>query len=410
MMNRRFVLKTGGAVALASSIGPWPIARAADTLTVAAYGGEFEDIFRRTVMDPFEKKFSCKIIYDNSNSQTGMYAKMRAGRGTANFDIAAEMAAGQIILGAKEKLLEEITEKQVPNLKYVWDVSRKIIPPYGIVQNYQYLALIWNKNKIKPPTSWLDYWQAQKVYGEDIKGRVLSHGMSNYELAAYALIMGAKATGGDERHMDNAWDMLKALHPYFGPVVDTSAAAVPYMENSEVWIGPYWSARSVYYIKRGLPIAHDHPQGGHHLPRHHLRRPDRLQKQTARLRIHELPPGPRDPARLLPRIQHQPRPPRHHRLARRLRRPASHHARSHGQDDLPRPRIPGRPAARLDRKMARHHGQLTRHCEERSDEAMTPPPPTPPRNSNGTHPKCAPNPGPRCSSPGSPPSTSSSAS
>ncbi len=262
MVNRRFVLKTGGAVALASSIGPWPIARAADTLTVAAYGGEFEDIFRRTVMDPFEKKFSCKIIYDNSNSQTQMYAKVRAGRGTANFDIAAEMAAGQIILGAKEKLFEEITEKQVPNLKYVWDVSRKIIPPYGIVQNYQYLALIWNKNKIKAPTSWLDYWQAQKVYGEDIKGRVLSHGMSNYELAAYALIMGAKATGGDERHMDQAWDLLRALHPYFGPVVDTSAAAVPYMENGEVWIGPYWSARSVYYIKRGLPIAMTTPKEG----------------------------------------------------------------------------------------------------------------------------------------------------
>jgi len=56
-LNRRFVLKTGGAVALASSVGPWPIARAADTLTVAAYGGEFEEIFRRTVTEPFEKKF-----------------------------------------------------------------------------------------------------------------------------------------------------------------------------------------------------------------------------------------------------------------------------------------------------------------------------------------------------------------
>jgi putative spermidine/putrescine transport system substrate-binding protein len=260
--NRRFVLKTGGAVALASSIGPWPIARAADTLTVAAYGGEFEEIFRRTVIEPFEKKFSVQVIYDNSSSQTQMYAKIRAGRGTAPFDIAAEMAAGQIILGAKEKILQEITEREVPNLKYVWDASRKIIPPYGIVQNYQYLALIWNKNKIKAPTSWLDYWQAQKTYGEDIKGRVLSHGMSNYELAAYALIMGAKARGGDEQHMEPAWELLRGLKPYIGPVVDTSAAAVPYMENQQVWIGPYWSARSVYYIKRGMPIGMTVPKEG----------------------------------------------------------------------------------------------------------------------------------------------------
>ena len=194
-LNRRFVLKTGGATALASSVGPWPIARAAETLTVAAYGGEFEDIFKRTVVEPFEKKFSVRVIYDNSSSQTQMYAKIRAGRGSASFDVAAEMAAGQIILGAKEKILQEITEKEVPNLKHVWDVSRKIIPPFGIVQNYQYLALIWNKNKIKQPGSWLDYWQAPRVYGEEIKGRMLSHGMSNYELAAYALIMGAKARG-----------------------------------------------------------------------------------------------------------------------------------------------------------------------------------------------------------------------
>jgi len=261
-MRRRFALKTGGAIALASSIGPWPVALAADTLNVAAYGGEFEEIFRRTVIEPFEKKFSIKVIYDNSSSQTQMYAKMRAGRGTASFDIAAEMAAGQVILGAREKLLEPITEREVPNLKYAWETSRKIIPPYGIVQNYQYLALIWNKNKVRQPTSWLDYWEAQKVYGADIKGRVLSHGMSNYELAAYALIMGAKARGGDERNMKPAWDLLKGLKPYIGPVVDTSAAAVPYMENEQVWIGPYWSARSVYYMKRGLPIGMTVPKEG----------------------------------------------------------------------------------------------------------------------------------------------------
>ena len=260
--TRRKMLKTGGAVALASSVGPWPIARAAETLTVAAYGGEFEDIFKRTVITPFEKKFSVQVIYDNSSSQTQMYAKMRAWRGNAPFDIAAEMAAGQIILGAKEKVLEPITEREVPNLKYVFEASRKLIPPYGIVQNYQYLALIWNKAKVKQPTTWPDYWQAQKTYGEDIKGHILAHGMSNYELCAYALIMGAKARGGDERHMDAAWEMLKAQKPYLGPVVDTSAAAVPYMENQQIWIGPYWSARSAYYINRGFPIGMTVPKEG----------------------------------------------------------------------------------------------------------------------------------------------------
>jgi putative spermidine/putrescine transport system substrate-binding protein len=258
--TRRGLLKTSAAIGLASISST--AARASDVLTIAAYGGEFQDLFTKHVLEPFEKKFSVKVVYDNSSSQTQMYAKIRAGRGTAPFDVAAEMAAGQIILGAKEKLLCEITEKEVPNLKYVWPQSRKIIPRYGIVQNYQYLAMIWNKNKVKQPGSWLDYWQAPKSYGDDIKGHLLSHGMSNYELAAYALIMGARARGGDERHMDAAWEMLRALKPYFGAVVDTSAAAVPYMENQQIWLGPYWSARSQYYINRGFPLGMTIPKEG----------------------------------------------------------------------------------------------------------------------------------------------------
>lgn len=56
--------------------------------------------------------------------------------------------------------------------------------------------------------------------------------------------------------------MLRALKPYLGPVVDTSATAVPYMENQQVWIGPCWSARSVYYMKRCLPISMTVPKEG----------------------------------------------------------------------------------------------------------------------------------------------------
>ena len=260
-LSRRGLLKAGTA-AVASTMGPWPIARAADTLTVAAYGGEFRDIFTRTVVEPFEKKFSCKVIYDDRGTHVQNYAKIRAGRGNVGFDVAAELTASQIVLGAKDKVLEQITEREVPNVKYLWPASHKIIPPFGVVQNYQYTALIWNKNKVEKPESWLDYWQAQQKYGDKIKGHVLTHGMANFELAAYALIMAAKAKGGDERNMDEAWKLLRELKPYFGPVVDTSAAAVPYMENEQVWIAPYWSARSAYYINRGFPIAMTVPKEG----------------------------------------------------------------------------------------------------------------------------------------------------
>ena len=45
-------------------------------------------------------------------------------------------------------------------------------------------------------------------------------------------------------------------------MVTGSAEAVPHFENGEVWISPYWSARSGYYIDRGLPFDMVVPEEG----------------------------------------------------------------------------------------------------------------------------------------------------
>ncbi len=259
-MTRRQTLKVAGAVAAFGELASRPT-RAADVLTVAAYGGEYRDIFIKTVIEPFEKKFSCKIVYDDSGG-VDPYPRIRASRGSPGFDVAAEMVVPTIILGAKENLLEPITAKEVPNLKYAFKKSAELIPPYGIVQTYQYLALMWNKNKLEKPDSWLDYWQAPKRYGESIKGHLVTHSPANFQLAAYALIMGARAAGGDEQNMDKAWNMLRALKPYIGMTAASSAQAVPYMENEQVWLMPYWSARSALYASRGLPYGMTVPKEG----------------------------------------------------------------------------------------------------------------------------------------------------
>ena len=152
-ISRRRVMQGAAASAAASTFGaPFIIsARAADTLVVNAYGGEFQDVFMKTTVVPFEKKFGVKVTYDDAGAASEDYARIRASRGAPGFDVAAELTPPEIILGQKEKLLEPLTEKEVPNLKHVWDKSRSIIPNTGIVHTYQYMALIWNKKKIEKP-------------------------------------------------------------------------------------------------------------------------------------------------------------------------------------------------------------------------------------------------------------------
>src|SRR3954447_14947815 len=112
-LTRRLVL--GGAAGVLSA--PFVIpARAEEVLTISAFGGEFHDIFVKNVLAPFEQKFGVKVIYDEGGG-LAYYTRIRAAQGSPGFDVAAEISAPDIILGAKEGLLEKITEREVPNLR-----------------------------------------------------------------------------------------------------------------------------------------------------------------------------------------------------------------------------------------------------------------------------------------------------
>ena len=75
-------------------------------------------------------------------------------------------------------------------------------------------------------------------------------------------IMAAKLKGGGVHNMEPAWGILKAQKPWLGAVIQSSAQAAPYFENDEVWLTPYWSARSGYYVSKGYPLGFTIPKEG----------------------------------------------------------------------------------------------------------------------------------------------------
>ena len=237
-------------------------ARAAETLVVTAYGGEYQEVFTKTVLEPFEKKFGVQITYDQSGGAAQTYAKIRAARGAPGFDVAAELTAPEAVLGAREKMLEPVTEQQVPNLRHVWAKSHDAIPPVGIVPYYQYMPLLWNTKKVDKPSSWADYWMPETLNKPALKGHLLGHDPGTNLLEIYALIMAAKLKGGGVNDMSGAWDLVRSQKPWLGAVLQSSAQAAPYFENDEVWLTPYWSARSGYYVAKGYNLGFTIPKEG----------------------------------------------------------------------------------------------------------------------------------------------------
>src|SRR6266508_2433190 len=117
-LRRRF-LRRAGALALSA---PYIItARSQETLIVNTQGGEYQELVERVVIRPFEKKFGVKVIHDATGTASQDYAKIRASRGSPGFDVAGILTPPEVILGMKEGFLEKLTEREVPNLRYVWD-------------------------------------------------------------------------------------------------------------------------------------------------------------------------------------------------------------------------------------------------------------------------------------------------
>jgi putative spermidine/putrescine transport system substrate-binding protein len=255
-MNRRTLLRGGTAAGIALGAGsmPWLGARAADTLTVNGYGAEFQEVFLSTVVQPFENKLGVQVNYAASGMASETYARLRAARGNPGFDVTIQLGPPEILLGVKENLLEKITEADVPNARFVWEESKTSTPPYGVVYSYQYLGLLWHTANVEKPSSWLDYWEPSKKYGEKIRGHVVTLEPSNLA-SIYALILGAQCKGGGLSNMAPAWDLLREQKPYAGIVVVGMSQTAPYFENGQAWLAPSLSARAGYYIKRGLPIG-----------------------------------------------------------------------------------------------------------------------------------------------------------
>ena len=260
--GRRRFLRTASVAAAATVGAPYIWAqKSGEELIVNSFGGEYQELFETAVLRPFEKKFGVKVTHDATGTSSQDYAKIRATKGAPGFDVAAALSPPEVVLGAKENLLEKLTDKEVPNIKFTWEKARAAMPPVAAIHTLQFDSLLYNKDKLEKPVSWADYWQPEKRYGAKIKGHVINYNPANL-LSVYALIHAAELGGGSTSNMDPAWAILKAQKPLVGVIVTTSAEAAPHFESGEVWISPYWSARAGYYISRGIPYGMVVPKEG----------------------------------------------------------------------------------------------------------------------------------------------------
>ena len=294
-------------------------------------------------------------MHDTTGTSSQDYAKIRASKGAPGFDVAAALSPPEVDARREGSLLERITEKEVPNIKFTWEKARAALPPVAAMHTLQFDSLLYNKDKIDKPMSWADYWQPEKRYGAKIKGHVINYNPANL-LSVYALIHAAELGGGSATNMEPAWAILKAQKPMVGVVVTTSAEAAPHFESGEVWISPYWSARAGYYISRGIPYGMIVPKEGVIANIDSASVPIGAKNKKLAYEFINFHARARDAARVVPRVFLQPRARRHRRLAEGIRRLADRHREAVRLGEAARSRSDRQQPEGLDAEVAGDHG------------------------------------------------------
>jgi putative spermidine/putrescine transport system substrate-binding protein len=248
LSTRRNILR--GASAASTLLVAPNIARAqAKELRVLIAGGSWRDFFHQTFSEPFAKAKNVEITYRLGLSFEPM---IMAQRRSPQWDIIHQSQSRSTWLGSLG-ILREWDPAKVPNVNKVHKAFRyefnvgKIHTPYGICVN--------TKEIKKPITSWNDLWDPA------FKGKVAFPAwpwMGEEVFHALNVMF-----GGTAENIDPGIARLKALFKENqAKVINNVEHTRQLLVAGEVWICPYFGARTEQAAAAGAPVEFVMPNEG----------------------------------------------------------------------------------------------------------------------------------------------------
>jgi putative spermidine/putrescine transport system substrate-binding protein len=245
------------AVALAATTALATAASAQDkTLYVAAYGGSFEQVMRKQVFPPFEKKYGVKVEYVSGNS-TDNLAKLQAQKGNEQIDVAI-LDDGPMYQAVTLGFCAPLA--QAPIYGDLYDVAKfpsgKAVSigvvGTGIMYNTKYFA----EHKWPAPTSWKDL--ADPKY----KKKLVIPPMNN-TYGLHALVMEARLNGGGEKNIDPGFNAFKkSIDPNVLVYEPSPGKMTELFQSNQAVIAVWGSGREKALAATGFPVAFVYPKEG----------------------------------------------------------------------------------------------------------------------------------------------------
>jgi putative spermidine/putrescine transport system substrate-binding protein len=250
-LSRRGLLKAGLALASGTALAGLSSieAKAANDLRIMMAGGSWKDWVSKVFAEPFAKENGIEIVWKLGLSQEPI---VMAQQRRPQWDLihTGQTRAGQ--LGAMG-LYVPWTEETVPNLDKIHPAFRyeflagKCHTPYGLCVNTKQIK--------RPITSWTDLWDPE------FKGRVAfpAWGWIGDEVFHAINI----AFGGTSDNIEPGVEKFKELFSKNNcRIINNVEHTRQLLEAQEIWLCPYFGARTEQAAAAGAPVEFMIPKEG----------------------------------------------------------------------------------------------------------------------------------------------------
>lgn len=252
MYNRRITTFTIAALAASALAGP---VSAAESITVATYGGEWGAALQTCIIDPFTEATGITVTPEPGVSAVTL-SKLMQQKDAPVLD-AVWMDGGVSEQAAAEGVLAPIDPAKVPGVANMLDqgvYKNADGEIFAVSTGFYSLGLVYNTEQTETaPKSWSDLWNDE--YAGAVTFPSPSNAMGVPFLAELARL---KDTPLSE--MDPVLEDIKALQvaAYF----DTAGAGTNLFQSGEVIAGAHYASSAFAMRDQGLPIAFIVPEEG----------------------------------------------------------------------------------------------------------------------------------------------------
>ncbi len=258
MDRRQFIklgLGTAGAFGLLKDginlLAPSVAEARVESLNFLFAGGTWKTWFENTFTTPFGKEHNVRIII-TAGDAAAQTARVIAEKGNPNYDFIHNQQIIMMQLGSMG-LVEEWKESEIPNLKDIHPAFKnpylagKVITPFGLAYNI--------KRSPKKVTSWLDLWDPA------FRGKVAIPKWAWIGETWFNSVN--KVLGGTEDNINPGLKKGREL------IKDNKAIIMDSVEHGkalfvseEIWIAPYYNARTEQAKQAGAPVEFVYPVEG----------------------------------------------------------------------------------------------------------------------------------------------------